>query len=224
MVIQQPLGTDPLNVPSHSLSHRVFANDEAAPVESVVVDANGKVTAQGLPVFSSQVSATDTTPAYLNSKITVSGGLVKTTTNPSGNEIINIGNTNHSIQLSGDLRGWYQSNVNVILIDLGSLVLNYPNGIVITNWKVYCNTAPTTQLAATISYCDGVSSASFPGASPIVVDTIATTAGYQTRTNMATSTKGDGIVPTGKILYLAMTANPTDYLKKWTLIINFTIS
>ena len=43
MTIQQPLSTDPLNSPDHALSHRIFANDSAAPVESVVVDSNGNV-------------------------------------------------------------------------------------------------------------------------------------------------------------------------------------
>ena len=43
MAILQPVGTDKLNSPSHSLSHRVFANDSSAPDKSVVVDSAGKV-------------------------------------------------------------------------------------------------------------------------------------------------------------------------------------
>lgn len=43
MTIQQPLGTDPLNIPDHALSHRVFANDDAAPAESIVVTNTGSV-------------------------------------------------------------------------------------------------------------------------------------------------------------------------------------
>jgi len=43
MSIQQPTSTDKLSSPDHSLSHRVFANDHAAPAESVVVDSEGKV-------------------------------------------------------------------------------------------------------------------------------------------------------------------------------------
>lgn len=35
-------------------------------------------------------TANDTTPGYLNSKISVSGGLTKSTTSPSGNEVLNI--------------------------------------------------------------------------------------------------------------------------------------
>lgn len=44
MTIQQPISTDPLSSPDHSLSHRVFANDNAAPVQSVTVDSSGNVT------------------------------------------------------------------------------------------------------------------------------------------------------------------------------------
>jgi len=43
MAIQQPLSTDPLSAPDHALSHRVFANDSAAPNESIVVDSTGQV-------------------------------------------------------------------------------------------------------------------------------------------------------------------------------------
>jgi hypothetical protein len=43
MSIQQPLSTDKLNNPDHSLSHRVFSNDDASPAESVVTDSSGNV-------------------------------------------------------------------------------------------------------------------------------------------------------------------------------------
>ena len=43
MAINQPLATDTLDSPDHALSHRVFANDSSAPVQSVVVDASGNV-------------------------------------------------------------------------------------------------------------------------------------------------------------------------------------
>ena len=43
MTIQQPLATNKLNSPSHSLSHRVFANDNAAPAQAIVVDSAGRV-------------------------------------------------------------------------------------------------------------------------------------------------------------------------------------
>ena len=41
MSIQQPQNIDHLNSPDHSLSHRVFANDNEAPVKKIVVDSNG---------------------------------------------------------------------------------------------------------------------------------------------------------------------------------------
>ena len=43
MAIQQPISTDYLNSPDHSLSHRVIANDNAAPAEAIVVDSSGNV-------------------------------------------------------------------------------------------------------------------------------------------------------------------------------------
>jgi len=44
MAINQPIATDKLNAPDHSLSHRVFANDDAAPVQRVtVINANGDI-------------------------------------------------------------------------------------------------------------------------------------------------------------------------------------
>jgi len=43
MAIQLPQANDPLNVPDHAFSHRVFANDDMAPEQSVVVDDAGRV-------------------------------------------------------------------------------------------------------------------------------------------------------------------------------------
>lgn len=43
MAIQQPNATDPTNSPDHSLSHRVFANDNASSVKAVVVDASNNI-------------------------------------------------------------------------------------------------------------------------------------------------------------------------------------
>jgi len=41
MAISQPTASDQLSSPDHSLSHRVFANDSAAPVQSIVVNSYG---------------------------------------------------------------------------------------------------------------------------------------------------------------------------------------
>lgn len=43
MTIQQPTSTNFLNNPDHALSHRIFANDDSAPVKSIVVDASGNI-------------------------------------------------------------------------------------------------------------------------------------------------------------------------------------
>ena len=42
MAIQQPVATDKLNSPDHSFSHRVVAVDNAAPVQSIVADSDGR--------------------------------------------------------------------------------------------------------------------------------------------------------------------------------------
>jgi len=56
MAIQLPQSTDKLSSPSHSLSHRVFANDNAAPEQSVVVDALGNITMPGSLTVGSVIS------------------------------------------------------------------------------------------------------------------------------------------------------------------------
>ena len=56
MAIQLPLSTDKLSSPSHSLSHRVFANDDAAPEQSVVVDSLGDITIPGNLTVSSVIT------------------------------------------------------------------------------------------------------------------------------------------------------------------------
>jgi len=43
MTIQQPTATSALNTPDHSLSHRVFANDDSSPVKAVVVNSAGTI-------------------------------------------------------------------------------------------------------------------------------------------------------------------------------------
>ncbi len=74
-MIQQPIATDFLDSPDHSLSHRIFANDDAAPVKSIVVDAlgnigigtetpNQKLTIEGSMSLKEQAAAGSSTPAY----------------------------------------------------------------------------------------------------------------------------------------------------------------
>lgn len=43
MAISQPIASDPLNSPDHSLQHRIIASDPAAPVKSLVVGSAGQI-------------------------------------------------------------------------------------------------------------------------------------------------------------------------------------
>ena len=51
MAINQPTASDLLSSPDHSLAHRVFANDDAAPVQSIVIDSGGDVKTTGKLYF-----------------------------------------------------------------------------------------------------------------------------------------------------------------------------
>lgn len=44
MAISQPVSTDKLNSPDHSLMHRQIATDPSTPVQSLVIDASGAAT------------------------------------------------------------------------------------------------------------------------------------------------------------------------------------
>lgn len=47
MAIEQPLATDKQSHPDHSLSHRVFANDDSSPAQSIIVNSAGNVAIAG---------------------------------------------------------------------------------------------------------------------------------------------------------------------------------
>ena len=61
MAIQQPIGTDSLNSPSHSKLHRVIAADNTAPDESLAVSADGAIKQKQI--------ASSTTPASGENKL-----------------------------------------------------------------------------------------------------------------------------------------------------------
>ena len=63
MAIEQPISTNKQSNPDHSLSHRVFANDDSAPAQSIIVDSAGNVTIAG------NLSANNIAPMY--NRITV---------------------------------------------------------------------------------------------------------------------------------------------------------
>ena len=70
MAIQQPLGGNTLNSPDHSLSHRVFANDDAAPVMSVTVDSYGR-TKSAYGYIGNVTEATDTYQILVTDEVVI---------------------------------------------------------------------------------------------------------------------------------------------------------
>jgi len=152
------------------------------------------------------------------------GGLIYT--DGSGNVTIsgNLTSKNlkipYTLQLAGDLRGAYVNDAHVLLLNMELAATTYPSGITITSIVVKSSLAsPTTQLAGTIRYCDGQgTSGAFPGANPVTIATINTTAGYFSSGALTTS------VAAGKIIYLEMTADPIDFNAFWTIVITYTVN
>jgi hypothetical protein len=168
-------------------------------------------------------------PKQVIKKYTSSGGVQdhNTLSNLQGGmlgEYYHLKSAEHSrintktLTLSGNLRSSYLNSPYVFLLDMENSTL-YPSGVTINSIYVKSNSAsPTTELTGKIVYCDGQGTGAFPGASPTDIATITTTTGNYSQTGMTTS------VATGKIIYLEMTADPTDYLSFWTITINFTIN
>lgn len=136
---------------------------------------------------------------------------------PIGGASINY-SKNRTLNLSGNLRAAYVNSPYVIMLDMENSTL-YPSGVTINSIYVKSSSAdPTTELTGKIKYCDGQGTGAFPGASPTDIATITTTTGNYSQTGMTTS------VVTGKIIYLEMTADPTDYNLFWTITINLAIN
>jgi len=83
MAISQPLSTDLLNSPDHSLMHRQIATDPITPAQSLKIDASGNITASGVGMFSrlgiAGVSSDPTSGIY--GEITATGTDIKYGTN-----------------------------------------------------------------------------------------------------------------------------------------------
>jgi len=127
----------------------------------------------------------------------------------------------HSLMASGDWKNWYIMSQYVVLIPM-DVANSYPNGFTITSWYLKCSSAdPATEINANLRYCDAQGTGAFPGANIVLVDVLDTTTGNSQRTDMSQSSKGNGIIPAGKILYIQMDADPTDPYVFWTLTINF---
>lgn len=128
----------------------------------------------------------------------------------------------HTMQAAFDLASMYDIDTDWRLLELKSDV--FPDGIVITNWYLDCNSAdPTTELNANLNYCDALADGAFPGGSATLVDVLDTTTGNSSETDMSNSDLGSGIIPTTKILYLDMDADPTDANTVWMLTLHFYI-
>jgi hypothetical protein len=114
-----------------------------------------------------------------------------------------------------DLASWWDVDHEVWLIDLHADV--YPNGITITGVHLDCNVAdPTTEFTGDLKYCDAVGGAAFPGANATVITAMDSTTG-----NFTVSLSS--AVATGKTVYMAIDADPTDANTLWHLRFHFDI-
>jgi len=130
----------------------------------------------------------------------------------------------HSMQLHGDLAGIWDIDAEWQLLDMDRGTGVFPNGIVITSWYVDCSVAdPTTELNANLYYCDALANGAFPGANPVLVDVLDTTTGNASCVDMSGSDLGSGVIPTAKILYVLIDADPTDANTAWSIIVNYYI-
>lgn len=110
------------------------------------------------------------------------------------------------IQLVFDPGTWYDSDTERRLLDLSADC--FPNGIVITKWFVEANVAdPDVEMSMDLMCCDSVASGAFPGPNPTLVDVMDTIAGNSSETINSNMTN-NGIVSTGKSIYLLFRADP----------------
>jgi hypothetical protein len=110
------------------------------------------------------------------------------------------------IQLTFDPGAWYDSDAEVWMLDL--FADRFPDGIVITKWYVDTNVAdPDVEMNMNLMWCDAVAGAAFPGANPTLIDVMDTTTGNSSET-VNTNMAANGVVATGKSLYLLFDADP----------------
>jgi hypothetical protein len=129
---------------------------------------------------------------------------------------------NRSMIINGDWHNWYLMSQYIVIIPMDTMGC-YPNGITITSWYLKASVAdPTTEINANLRYCDAQGTGAFPGANIVLVDVLDSTTGNSQRTDMSGSSKGNGIIPAGKSLYIQMDTDPTDTQVFWTLTINYT--
>ena len=130
----------------------------------------------------------------------------------------------HSMQFHGDLAGAWDVDAEWQLLDMDRGAGTFPDGIVILSWYVDCSVAdPTTELNANLYYCDALVDGAFPGGGATLVDVLDTTTGNSSETDMSNSDLTSGVIPTAKILYILMDADPADATTVWSIIINYYI-
>lgn len=122
----------------------------------------------------------------------------------------------HILQGTMDLTSAFQVSPNVWILDLHAD--RFPYGINISKIYVDCSVAdPTTELDADLKYCDAVAGGAFPGANAATIKAIDTTTG-----NFADAAVNTTIA-TGKSIYIALNADPTDASTVWHTRIHYTI-
>jgi len=130
-----------------------------------------------------------------------------------------VGTYTRTLQMFGDMRGLYIVSADWILLNMDRAASTYPSGVTITRVYVDCSTAsPTTQLTGKLKYCDALGGGAFPGASPTDIVTLTTTTGNYDSGAISTS------VGANKIIYLEMTADPTDYNTTWNICVSYTVN
>jgi hypothetical protein len=130
-----------------------------------------------------------------------------------------VGTYTRTLQMFGDMRGLYTVSADWILLNMDRATSTYPSGVTITRVYVDCSTAsPTTQLTGKLKYCDALGGGAFPGASPTDIVTLTTTTGNYDSGAISTS------VGANKIIYLEMTADPTDYNTTWNICVSYTVN
>ena len=199
MAIQQPLGTDNLNSPDHSLSHRVFANDDAATVQSVVVDSGNNVTLLGsLGLTGTRVSkgwftdleatnaiagsvtgnAATVTGLTLNSEaLTLNTGALTLTPNVDDSSVLTIGAG--AVGVSGSNTGDNAANSSTHYIGTTEVALNRASAALTLAGITLTTPDIGTPSAGTLTSCSGLPAAG-------VVNTAVTLSDAQTVTGVKT--------------------------------------
>ena len=134
-------------------------------------------------------------------------------TGPAGNSW-----PQRSFQVFLDMRGWYQTSPYIKILDMSQSPGLFTNGIQITSWVVDCSdAAPSTQLSASVYYCDALSGGAFPNNQSVAQLNLGTTNGNAGAIGLTLN------IPTGKILYMMLTSDPVDSGIMWSVIVNYTL-